>query len=334
MSSLVEQVGAQVRATADELPLDIITVAAERLRLATELLIWVRQASQNPMGVPELAGATEHLEQAGHALQVGQAALGDYLVAIGLGYDSAPPPDSGWRAALDEPDRDGDRAKPDAPVVAPLRRWWSERVDELADRRDDTKGGAKAGDAKGEQQRDDEAERREAARGSVDLLRRVGRHVRGGNREQLRRELRRVEAPVGLGLSAITPPVLRYLATDLLGHEPGPADLGRLTEEVRGRVRELLPRLPDDVLATALARLCRVPPDQWPKPKSQDGSAGPHPTDPAVGGAVITGVLLQRLGRDPADLDPEAIEPARSSQPRTDNTSRNDQSRTDQRRDG
>jgi hypothetical protein len=326
MSSLVEQVGAQVRATADELPLDIITVAVERLRLATELLIWVRQASQNPMGVPELAGATEHLEQAGHALQVGQAALGDYLVAIGLGYDSAPPADSGWRAALDEPDRPGDRGKPDAPAVSPLRRWWSERVDELADRRSDAKDDANAGT-----QRDDEAERREAARGSVDLLRRVGRHVRGGNREQLRRELRRVEAPVGLGLSAITPPVLRHLATELLGHEPGPADLGRLTDQVRGRVRELLPRLPDDVLATALARVCRVSPQQWPKPQGQDGqdgSAGPHPTDPAVAGAVITGVLLQRLGRDPADLDPEAIEPARSSQPRTDS------SRTDQRRDG
>lgn len=331
MSSLVEQVGAQVRATADELPLDIITVAVERLRLATELLIWVRRESQNPMGVPELAGATEHLEQAGHALQVGQSALGEYLAAIGLGYDSTAPPDSGWRVALDEPDRASDRGKPDAPAVSPLRRWWSERVDELADRRDDAKG--ERDGAKTDRQRDDEAERREAARGSVDLLRRVGRHVRGGNREQLRRELRRVEAPVGLGLSAITPPVLRHLVTDLLGHEPGPADLGRLTEQVRGRVRELLPRLPDDVLGTALARICRVPPQQWPKPQSQDGSAGPHPTDPAVAGAVITGVLLQRLGRDPADLDPEAIEPARSSQPRTD-PSRNDSARTDQRRDG
>jgi hypothetical protein len=316
MSSLVEQVGAQVRATADELPLDIVAVAVERLGLATELLIWVRQASQNPMGVPELANATEHLEQAGHALRVGQEALGSYLAAIGLGYDSSVPPDSGWRAALDEPDPDGDRAKPDGQAASPLRRWWSERVDELAD-------------ANSNGQPDDEAERREAARGSVDLLRRVGRHVRGGDREQLRRELRRVEAPVGLGLSAITPPVLRHLATDLLGHEPGPADVGRLTEQVRGRVRELLPRLPDEVLANALARVCRVAPQEWSKPQQE----GPHPTDPAVTGAVITGVLLQRLGRDPADLDPEAIEPARNSQPRTD-PSRNGPARGDQRRDG
>jgi hypothetical protein len=64
------------------------------------------------------------------------------------------------------------------------------------------------------------------------------------------------------------------------------------------------------VLDTLLARICRVPAG-----KQQQGQqpAG-HPADSAVTAGVLTGVLLARLGRDAAALDPEAPEPLRRSE--------------------
>lgn len=106
--SLVEEFGARLRAGAEELPLGLITDAAQRLRLAGELLLWVRQSSVDPLGVPRLSGATEHLEHAGHALRVAQDALSAYLAAIGLapGRDVPDPPQD---AAGGKPPRGRDR---------------------------------------------------------------------------------------------------------------------------------------------------------------------------------------------------------------------------------
>jgi hypothetical protein len=78
----------------------------------------------------------------------------------------------------------------------------------------------------------------------------------------------------------------------------------------------MLPGLPEHVVPTLLARVCRMPP---PAPSGSSGSATPaaspdssrrapeetpptHPTDPAVANAVLVGVLLHRLGRDPDTL--------------------------------
>ena len=124
--------------------------------------------------------------------------------------------------------------------------------------------------------------------------------VRSGDRAKLGRDLHAVTADTGLALSAVTPPVLRRLAGDLLGHEPRPEDLARLRTAAAGRVRALLPGTPPAVLDTLLARICRAP---------APAAAQAHPADSAVTASVLTGVLLARLGRDAATLDPAAPEP-------------------------
>ncbi|GIJ24924.1 hypothetical protein Vqi01_00860 [Micromonospora qiuiae] len=282
--SIVEDVGAQVRAAAEELPLGLLALALEKFGLATERLRWVRQESANPMGVPELSAATEHAETAGYALRVAQEQLSAYLAAIGLAPDGAPPPTGRpeRRPAHDAP-------RGDAPViVAPesagevrLRRWWSVRVAELT------------GEREGPPEEPDER-----IADSRELLRRVVRGVRAGDRDRLHRDLRGAHADVGMGLAAVAPPLLRDLAGEMLGHPPRGDDLARLHRELGGRVRDLLPGLPAPVLDTLLTRVCRMPPPR------RDGGEQPHAADPAVTAGVLTGVLLDRLGRDlPPDDD-------------------------------
>ncbi|MFG2109503.1 hypothetical protein [Micromonospora chersina] len=284
--SIVEDIGAQVRAAAEELPLAQLAAALEKFGQATERLRWVRQESANPMGVPELSAATEHAETAGYALRVAQEQLSAYLAAIGLAADGAPP-----RAADRRPRHDPARGEvaPPAPGAAPerdeqpaVRRWWAVRVAELT-------GGREGAP-------DEPDERVEDSR---ELLRRVVTGIRSGDRDRLHRELRRAHADVGLGLAAIAPPMLRGLAGELLGHPPRADDLSRLRRELDGRVRDLLPGLPPPVLDTLLTRVCRMPP-----PRRGDDQEQPHAADPAVTAGVVTGVLLDRLGRDlPRDTD-------------------------------
>nr|WP_240956262.1 hypothetical protein [Micromonospora sp. HNM0581] len=260
------------------MPLGLLGQALEKFGLASERLRWVRQESANPMGVPELSAATEHAESAGYALRLAQEQLTTYLAAIGLAPDGAPPP-------AGQPQRRPVHDAPGAaePVVdAPepvgevrLRRWWSVRVAELT------------GGREGAPEQPDEgiADARE-------LLRRVVRGVRAGDRDRLHRDLRGAHADVGLGLAAVAPPLLRDLAGELLGHPPRSDDLARLHRELDGRVRDLLPGLPAPVLDTLLTRVCRMPP-----PRRGEGEQ-PHAADPAVTAGVLTGVLLDRLGRD------------------------------------
>src|SRR6185369_8636907 len=98
--SLLQELGAQLRATSDELPTGLVTVAMERLRSATELLNWVRQSSVDPIGVPQLGNATEHAEHAAAALRLAQDAIAAYLAAIGLSGEPSAPPDQDWREGL------------------------------------------------------------------------------------------------------------------------------------------------------------------------------------------------------------------------------------------
>ncbi|MEU5940127.1 hypothetical protein ABZ807_13225 [Micromonospora sp. NPDC047548] len=275
--SIIEDVGAQVRAAAEELPLAPLAQALEKFGQATERLRWVRQESANPMGVPELSAATEHAEAAGHALRVAQEQLSAYLAAIGLAPDGAPPAAPVRRGSRHDAPR-ADTVPPAGPPPPPqadptVKRWWSVRVAELT--------GDRAGPP-------DEPDERIAD--SRELLRRVVTGVRSGDRDRLHRELRTAHADVGLGLAAVAPPLLRDLAGELLGHPPRADDLSRLRRELDGRVRDLLPGLPPPVLDTLLTRVCRMPP-----PRSGEQ---PHAADPAVTAGVLTGVLLARLGRD------------------------------------
>ncbi|MEV4546135.1 hypothetical protein [Micromonospora echinaurantiaca] len=276
--SIVEDVGAQVRAAAEELPVGLLGQALEKFGLAAERLRWVRQESANPMGVPELSAATEHAETANYALRVAQEQLTAYLAAIGLAADGAPPTreEPGRRPRHDAPREAAPvAAAPEPAGEVTMRRWWAVRVAELT--------GGREGPPDGPDERVDD---------SRELLRRVVRGVRAGDRDRLHAELRGAHADVGLGLAAVAPPLLRDLAGELLGHPPRADDLGRLRREVDGRVRDLLPGLPAPVLDTLLTRVCRMPP---PRRGEQDQ---PHAADPAVTAGVLTGVLLARLGRD------------------------------------
>jgi hypothetical protein len=285
--SLVEDLGARVHGVAEDLPLGPVTVAVQRLRVGLELLQWVRQESVHDVGVVHLANATEQLEQATLALRSAQDSVAAYLTAIGLAYDAAPTADTSWRQGLTPPARPPSTSDTEVDA-SPLGRWWTTRVDQVT----------------GHQPQSAPVDTRDAATEPAELLRRVAQPVRAGDRERLRAELRRVDAPVGLGLSAVSPPVARHLATDLLGHEPTPADLPELTRQLGQPVRELLPGVPEHVLPALLARVCRAaPPPPEKSPDREDGEpAATHPTDPAVTNAVLVGVLLHRLGRDPDAL--------------------------------
>lgn len=289
--SIIEDVGGQVRAASEEFPVALLGQALEKFGLAAERLRWVRQESANPMGVPELSAATEHAESAGYALRVAQEQLSAYLSAIGLGADGAPAPRPEQRAPRhDTPPAAGPTTvAPEPAEQVRMRRWWSVRVAELTGGRD---GGADEPD--------------ERVDDSQELLRRVVGGVRSGDRDRLRKELRRAPADVGLGMAALAPPLLRELAGELLGHPPRATDLGRLRGELDGRVRDLLPGLPPPVLETLLTRVCRMPP---PRASGEP----PHAADSAVTAGVATGLLLARLGRDlPAG---GAKEPAGVGQP-------------------
>lgn len=285
--SLIQELGAQLRATSDELPTGLVTVAMEKLRSATELLMWVRETSVDPVGVPQLGNATEHAERAAAALRLAQDAIAAYLTGVGLTGDAAAPPDQDWRAGLAEPEvRAQNGAEP--PPAERLGPWWNRRVEQL------TGESAPTGDDAANRQGPNPAE----------LLRRVAAGVRSGDRARVGRDLHSAGAATGLALSAMTSPVLHRLAGDLLGHEPRPDDLDRLRSASAGRVRSLLPGTPPAVLDTLLARICRVPVQQQGQPPG-------HPADNAVTASVLTGVLLARLGRDASTLDPDAPDPLR-----------------------
>src|SRR5947207_2063651 len=125
--SLVEEVGAAVRAAAEDLPVAPVTAAVQRLRAGLDLLRWARQTSTHELGTVQLASATERLEQATRALLVAQDELSAYLAAIGLAFDAAPvdslppgPSPAGTRASTSDGASSGS--------AAPLANWWVERV--------------------------------------------------------------------------------------------------------------------------------------------------------------------------------------------------------------
>ena len=291
--SLIQELGAQLRATSEELPTGLVTVAMERLRSATELLMWVRETSVDPIGVPQLGNATEHAERAAAALRLAQDAIAAYLTVAGLSGDASAPPDGDWRAGLE---RAGEQQPPSGADAVPPERlgpWWQERVAQLTGEPPPPPEKA-TGQAAGQPDRADTAE----------LLRRVASGVRAGDRARVGRDLHSVNASTGLALSAVTPPVLHRLAGDLLGHEPRPEDVPRLRTAAMGRVRSMLPGTSPAVLETLIDRICRVPAPGTDRPAT-------HPADNAVTASVLTGVLLARLGRDTSALDPRAPEPLR-----------------------
>src|SRR5436190_520334 len=91
--SLIEELGSSLSASSAELPLGELLSALDKLRAAAAGLAWVRQQSANPLGIPQLSGAIEHLEHTVHALRVAQDGVAGYLTGLGLTMDGAPSPE-------------------------------------------------------------------------------------------------------------------------------------------------------------------------------------------------------------------------------------------------
>jgi hypothetical protein len=272
--SLVQELGAQLRGAAESLPVGEVAGAAERLRGAVQLLAWVRHESVRGIGITPLTAAVDHLDQAIRALLVAQEDVAAYLAALGLAGDAVAVTQPVERSRpLPRPEDEEQPTEEERAQVAPLRGWWSARVDHLT-----------GYDPEPAPERADDTD-------SAELLRRVAGHT---DRDALRTELRRVEAPAGLGLAALAPTAIRRLAGEILGHPPGPDDLPALRDLAGGRVRGLLPNADDTVADTLLGRVCRVP---------ETRTTPTHPADSAIAGSVLTGVFLQRAGRDPSTLD-------------------------------
>ncbi|SDS16973.1 hypothetical protein [Actinoplanes derwentensis] len=293
--SLLQDLGAQLRAAADGLPTGEVAAAMNKLRSAAELLRWVQEESSQDIGVVRIGHATEHTENAAAALRACEDAIERYLAVLGIGATPGAAPGQEWRTALR---RETDQPRPEQPTDAPqkpeaLGPWWQQRVAKLTGEAPSSEQAGKTGEP-GD---------------TSELLRRVAAGVRAGDRARLGRELHGVNASTGLGLSAVTPAVLHRLAGDLLGHDPRPEDVPRLRTAAEGRVKALLPGTEPHVLETLLDRICRVPVQQQQQ-KRGDQPAG-HPADTAVTASVLTGVLLARLGRDAGTLDPSTPEPVR-----------------------
>src|SRR6266540_3759623 len=101
-------------------------------------------------------------------------------------------------------------------------------------------------------------------------------------------------------LDALAPVGLRNLATELLGHPPGPQDLRRLEGAVSGRINDHLPHLRPETSRVLLGRVCRT---------REEPESPPHPADAAIAGGVLVAALLRRLGRSPRDVDRYLREP-------------------------
>jgi hypothetical protein len=168
-------------------------------------------------------------------------------------------------------------AAPDGSARAPeLSDWWADRVAEI------TEGPAKPV--------------AEPAQTSAGLLHRCTASALADDRDRLRRELAGAGPAVGLGLAAVTPPLLRHLAAELVGHAPRIEDLATVRRAALSTVAPLLPGTPATVAEELIARTCRA------SPQRTGGAAAHHPVDSAAVGAVLVAALLRATGRSADDL--------------------------------
>lgn len=258
MSDL-ETLGARIRGVAAELPVPDTRKAAARLAEAQAGLSSALRESVEPAGIPQLARARELVDTAIGKLRTASDDLDAYLESIGLGTVGN----------INE----STSANESAPVeVAPgSADWWRQRVNEISD-----------GDAKTEP-------------GEVtvtklfsELVERARRGDRDGYRERL------LVAGVGNGtkLPGLSWPLIRNLATEVLGRSPTPKDDERLRGLVREQLRKLLPKLPEDVALSQLHGACSLP-HVAKDAEGRQTTEKPHPADTAATGPVMVAALLQ-----------------------------------------
>lgn len=309
--STVQELASRLRATAERLPADTVISAADRLTVATELLAWVRRSSPHPMGVPHLGTAVEHLENAVRSLRAVQDGIEEYLGALGLA--GIPISDATGEIVRRHPrpsgsSPEGDTDRSSAPQ---LSHWWIARVDTVTEMGD---GSSPRSGNSGAASRSRDPKK--IGNDSIALLQAVATEVKDDDRRTLRERLRDADPPVGLGLSVVSPPALRRLATEYLGKTPDPQDRKQLLDLTGSPLRSLLPGLDAAIHETLIDRLCQVPPDQRKqrKQREQRGQAKQqpegwenvdHPADLAIAHAVLVGLLLHRLGKTPDLIDRE-----------------------------
>ncbi len=262
--SLVQDLADRLRVTRDDLPVAEVAGAAERLRTASSLLAWVMHQSSGPTVAPSLGVAASHLDHAAAALRVAQDAIDDYCCVLGISMYSDGP----------------------APVVptqvhrvtgvdTQLSDWWSTRISELTGQSTDS--------------------RSDGAPTSAELLRLVAAAALDNDAKRLHRHLVNAGPAVGLGLAAVSPPLLRRLATDLVGHPPRLEDLARVRRAALPLPAEVLPDLTPDPAEETIARVCHAQPQR-------KASQPNHPADVAVTSALLVAGLLRATGRSADDL--------------------------------
>jgi hypothetical protein len=204
-------------------------------------------------------------------MRAAQDALEAYTLALGIAADPVPAAGPLLVAAI-----------PNPRGAAPPADWWAERVRELAGRDvlDDLLTSSTTDDA---------------ARSSTDLLQRMAIAALNGTPARLHRDLAGAGPAVGLGLAAIAPPLLRYLAADLVGHPPRLEDLARVRRAGMVHIG-LLPNLPVEAAEEVASRVCHAVPQR-------NGDKAPtHPVDAAAAAALLVAGLLTATRRDAADL--------------------------------
>lgn len=268
--SLVQDLADQLRLAREELPLPQVAGATERLRTAAGLIAWALHESTRPVGAPSLGRAVEHLEHATAALRVAQEALDDYALALGLPAAADLPPDPVWQSSLALPTQPA-RVQTQARTDARLTHWWTNRVDELSG---DTGLGGPA-----------EVDQADGAPSSAELLHRCVGAALDNDRGLLHRHLVAAGPGVGLGLSAIAPSLLRYLATELIGHPPRLEDLARVRRAALPLVGEVMPAMPAEAAEEIIARVCYAAPRRARRPA--------HPVDGAAAAALLVAGLMR-----------------------------------------
>jgi hypothetical protein len=293
--SLVQDLADQLRVVREDLPIAEVNAAAERLRMAGGLLAWVMHATGDPQRVPQLSNAAERLESAAGLMRCAHDAIDAYALALGMAADPVPA-GTPWSAA--------------APVVpaqargaegsAHLTDWWAERVRLLSgrDALDDLLTSADTGDPARPAPPDRGASLRSSgdpAETSTELLRRCTAAALDDRPAKLHRELACAGPAVGLGLAAVAPPLLRYLAAELVGHPPRLEDLARVRRAALAHIG-MLPQLPSEAAEEIVARVCHAT-------VQRRGDASPaHPVDSAAAAVLLVAGLLAATGRGAAEL--------------------------------
>jgi hypothetical protein len=268
--SLIQDLADSLRSTRDALPVAEVAGAASRLRTAQSLLAWVMHESAQPAAVPNVAAAANHLDLSAAALRVAQDAIDEYCQALGLPAESRP------AAEIPASSVPAQRVtQQDSQTDAQLNDWWSERVGVLS---------GHCGRGKDEK-----------ITSSTELLEACVRSALDGDTKALHDALTGAGPAVGLGLAAVAPPLLRHLATDIVGHPPRLEDLARVRRLALPIIGEVLDKLPSDAPEEIIARVCHAQPER-------QASQPAHPVDVAAASALLVAGLLRANQRDAEGL--------------------------------